>query len=242
MKNILHFIFLLLVTTTFSQSIVVVNYNGDTLNSKTYLAQGDGIGIDTAKLVTYMSQDISEDKEVTVTKYNLNKCEGTKNFFCWQVCYSEAITEMSPFLSPDKITMSPGTSDSSFSAYHMPEGETGNAKYRFVWKVKGETDTTFVDVEFKINGICETQSIKDNIAINFDIYPNPIKNELTITTSNVSAYKIEVVNILGEKVIHKTMVDKHSKINTSSLQNGIYFVRFFNNGDIIEVKKIVVSK
>lgn len=242
MKKLLPILLSFSIGAAIAQSIVITNYSGDTLNSGTYTVQGDEMDADTAKLITLMSSTIGQDQDVSVTKINLNKCNGTDNYFCWQQCYTSAITDMSPFLAPDKINMTPGTSDSSFSAYHLPAGQTGDADYRFVWRVKGESDSTYVDVKFKISGSCTTNSVNSKYVKNIKVYPNPTTNILNIENENSTNFKVEIINILGADVVNQTVVNNSkSAINTSNLKGGIYFVRVIEENQIVFSKKITIN-
>ena len=242
MKKLLLSFFTVCAITLLAQPVIVTNYSGDTLNSGTYLAIGDQMDIDTAKLITYLSNDFNENKDVSVSRYNLDKCDGTENYFCWALCYQPAITDMNPFLAPDKISMTPGLADSSFSAYHKPEGETGNAKYRFVWKVKGEADSVYVDVEFQITGSCEVQSLNEDNFSTINIYPNPANEIINIKTDKKDNYRVELVNILGKEVLNKNIQNSDfTTVNTSNFNPGIYFARIYSNNKLIESRKITVN-
>jgi len=73
---------------------------------------------------------------------------------------------------------------------------------------------------------------------NIILYPNPIKNSLRIDVkdnSNIS--KIEIVNLLGEKVyISKT---NYYTVNTSEFKKGVYFVNIYDNEKIVYSQKII---
>jgi len=67
---------------------------------------------------------------------------------------------------------------------------------------------------------------------NFDIYPNPAANEISInSTSQVKS--IEIFNLLGSKVFSKEIQNFESvqNLNISKLKEGRYFVKivFLNN-------------
>ena len=57
------------------------------------------------------------------------------------------------------------------------------------------------------------------------IYPNPAHNELNISLDNVS--RVEICDLLGRRILSETYPD--SKINVSSLQQGVYFVKIFTD-------------
>lgn len=84
----------------------------------------------------------------------------------------------------------------------------GNANLIFTWNVAG-----FVT------------SIRDNkLAGKIQMYPNPVRNELTInSTSDIR--KVIITNTLG-KVVGNVAYNSNKTINTSNLSKGLYFVTF----------------
>lgn len=76
------------------------------------------------------------------------------------------------------------------------------------------------------------------------IYPNPVKDELHFNT-NQSIAKVQLIDILGKTVLIST--DKTLNFNSlplpSSLSNGTYFIKLFdNNLQILTVQKIVLMR
>jgi hypothetical protein len=56
------------------------------------------------------------------------------------------------------------------------------------------------------------------------IYPNPVKNSLTIE-ANSAIDKIVVYSILGQEVISKSPKSSATTLQTSTLQRGTYIVK-----------------
>lgn len=91
-----------------------------------------------------------------------------------------------------------------------------------------------------------------NLAVNnidqfdFDLFPNPAKNQLTITFEDVEQPFILIHNALGQKmkrVSTANILKNNNKviINLSTFDNGIYFVDLYN-GKNISTKKFIVQK
>ena len=71
------------------------------------------------------------------------------------------------------------------------------------------------------------------------IYPNPVRNELTIET-NVSLYQIEVFDSLGRILGSIKPTKSVHTIDTSALPKGLYFIKVLNkDDDILKVQKIL---
>jgi len=60
-----------------------------------------------------------------------------------------------------------------------------------------------------------------NPILKTDIYPNPVKSELFINTSNYDNLKIKIYDVLGNLVFQKNEISKRS-INLRSLKKGVY--------------------
>jgi len=79
-----------------------------------------------------------------------------------------------------------------------------------------------------------TTAINEDIS-NLSVYPNPVKDVLTINGMYSSA---EIYDTYGKLVLSS---DAKQIINVSSLSNGVYFINI-NTKNIITVNKITVAK
>jgi hypothetical protein len=81
-----------------------------------------------------------------------------------------------------------------------------------------------------------------NNAFAVEIYPNPVSNNLTITTPTVSISSIEVFTVLGSHVVANTQInDNQAIINTDALSSGQYFVQIKANGSVVNRKFIKIN-
>jgi hypothetical protein len=90
----------------------------------------------------------------------------------------------------------------------------------------------------------ETLSTNFHNPTDIKFYPNPVIDELTITRKSTGINHIEVISIIGTKVIQKTW-NKESlttQLNVSTLKPGIYFVKLSNGKSQSIHQKIIVSK
>ena len=88
----------------------------------------------------------------------------------------------------------------------------------------------YVDIEETTTGI-----------ENFSVYPNPSVGMLTVASAKMDAYKIEVINVLGEVIFTRNGngVVKES-FDLSNYSSGLYFVKL-SNGRSESVQKVVVK-
>lgn len=81
--------------------------------------------------------------------------------------------------------------------------------------------------------------ISENVIENFTIYPNPAQDAVSINFDN--ANRLEALNLLGQIVYSENIEGMTSTImNTTSLVNGVYFVKLYT-GKGNGLHKLVVS-
>ncbi|MFN0189473.1 MAG: T9SS type A sorting domain-containing protein [Bacteroidia bacterium] len=109
------------------------------------------------------------------------------------------------------------------------------------------------------NNACGTSSIKTlNITMlncprigqdkidEIMLYPNPVKDELTLSwvTDAEEDLQVTCIDILGQQLMNKNYLSSEVasgiKINTSNFSNGVYFIRVVQ-GDIVRTRKFVVK-
>lgn len=71
------------------------------------------------------------------------------------------------------------------------------------------------------------------------IYPNPAKNNITITNSNFVINSVELYNISGQKVKSKIINSMQTNLNLSGLEKGIYILNINSNDTSIKRKVVI---
>ncbi|MBI2281024.1 MAG: T9SS type A sorting domain-containing protein [Bacteroidetes bacterium] len=97
-----------------------------------------------------------------------------------------------------------------------------------------DTSTDMIDM-------CEmtVTSVKKVTSTNkLNIYPNPAKDVVNIVYNGNEALNLEVTDITGKKIMSQTL--KTKTIDVTGLNQGLYFVRLYNqNNDFVQ--KLVVE-
>ena len=98
----------------------------------------------------------------------------------------------------------------------------------------GDIIPNFASIYFDFNPAivtetCNTEFVaalsNENFAFtNFNFYPNPVKDNLKISNNSIID-SIEIVSLLGQKIISKNVNALETEINLSELSSGIYFVK-----------------
>lgn len=72
----------------------------------------------------------------------------------------------------------------------------------------------------------------------FTISPNPVQNFLDLNFSNSIQGQIKISDATGKTLMQQSIDNHNSRIDTSTLPSGLYFMEFRNN-DAIAVKKFI---
>jgi photosystem II stability/assembly factor-like uncharacterized protein len=88
---------------------------------------------------------------------------------------------------------------------------------------------------FKLEGSLATASFE---ATSFTVYPNPANNNVTISTSVVDSYKLNVTDLTGKVVLEKSLSGIENTIDISSLSSGAYLFTL-NSDNKSETVKII---
>ena len=83
-------------------------------------------------------------------------------------------------------------------------------------------------------------SVEENVESTSCIYPNPVKDVLTITADDVK--RVVMYNSLGQIVKTIEANDDNLKIDVSDLENGMYFVNIIDNNENVITNKVAVNK
>lgn len=81
--------------------------------------------------------------------------------------------------------------------------------------------------------------IENTAKINFNIYPNPVINSLSINTEE-SIFEIGIYNILGHQIFSlQPNQNSNLQINTQAWSTGIYFLELTNKNGVKTTRKFV---
>lgn len=121
--------------------------------------------------------------------------------------------------------------------YTGPFSTVNNTKIKAI-AVNSNFTTSVVSLSTNIITSSETAESKDKY---YAIFPNPAKNTITLTNKNSGILNVAIVNLHGQKVFQKTMIENLNPIDLTSLPSGIYNIMIQSNKEIF-VEKIVITK
>ena len=124
-------------SSTAQLNVQITDAGGIVQNESTYVVYGDP-STSTMDIGMYSENLSSGNIVVNVKRYETGVQSGTKNFFCWGICYGAIDAGSQPlWISQDVVDMDPGVEYNNFHAYHQPEDLIGQSCYRYVWMRRG---------------------------------------------------------------------------------------------------------
>ncbi|MBL7912774.1 MAG: T9SS type A sorting domain-containing protein [Bacteroidia bacterium] len=120
------------------------------------------------------------------------------------------------------------------------------------YTVNPTTNTTYTVAATGVNSCTNVTSFVQNVSlctgsneivssIDFNLYPNPARNEVNLQFADNSLKLIEVYDILGKKVYSTKISDnKNLVINVTSFDNGIYTL-YIQSDNLNVTKKLIVE-
>lgn len=109
-------------------------------------------------------------------------------------------------------------------------------KGRIIGDKIGKAAFTYANDFF--NGTLANENDSDKNS--FEIFPNPILDEITIKTNYKNSLKIYIYNILGENIYTDNNFSATNKMIIPNLNKGIYIIKIANQKDqLLHIKKIV---
>lgn len=99
---------------------------------------------------------------------------------------------------------------------------TSDGTSTYYIKVQGYDEFEYGQFELTVG--CALADTSDLALYDIQFYPNPVKNNLTIK-ANEKIQNIAILNILGQQLINKKVLNNTTKLNTETLTKGTYFVK-----------------
>ncbi len=83
-------------------------------------------------------------------------------------------------------------------------------------------------------------SVHNDLGLKIQVFPNPVQHRLFVTGLENIKVQYSLTSMLGEVVIQG--VDLTDAIEVSTLENGVYFLRFTSGSDVVGITKIEVIR
>lgn len=129
---------------------------------------------------------------------------------------------------------------------HLPDkSATISARPEYAIRLANENTWEATTGYNKLNhtlNVTQALSVADITRINPVIYPVPANDELIVEMENISDFKVTLYNTLGQNfnISSNEIAGNKLSLNTQSLSDGVYLLRF-ENGNIVDTKRIIVK-
>ena len=84
----------------------------------------------------------------------------------------------------------------------------------------------------------DSESVEENVMNSVELFPNPAKEQLTLTNAYEGVSEVQIINSVGQ-IVKEFSFESTTTINISDLTSGVYFVKVL--GDNSVTKKLVVN-
>jgi len=174
------------------------------------------------------SNTVSDDVQITFAADDVNPtitCVGNQTVDAGSNHnYTVSGTEFDPTETSDNCNVASVINDfnntETLNGAVLPEGTT-----TVQWTVTDDAGNTEIcSFDISVNAFVGIKNIDKNTV---SIFPNPVKDFITVDISNYESdtnAKIQIMNILGKVVIEKNNIANKEKIDLSTLKNGIYII------------------
>jgi PKD repeat protein len=92
------------------------------------------------------------------------------------------------------------------------------------------SDTVYQQVTIFITGVEENDLSK------IEVFPNPVKDVVTINFNNVKTDKIVLTDVIGKELLTLTNNQDDTRINMAAYGAGVYFLNFYTDGKMVSYK------
>ena len=120
--------------------------------------------------------------------------------------------------------------------------EDGEGYYRIldeVGNVLVDGNGKFTDMTYSILSVEQGGYVGEMSASAYKVYPNPVKDVLTIKGENMS--QVVIYNSLGQMVKTIETNDDIVDVNVENFQNGMYFINIIDNNGRHTARKVIVE-
>lgn len=163
-----------------------------------------------------------------------------------QICVGELCYPPSVIVTPDSFLVKAGSIDSSFSGHILTPGDGIEndcyLEYTF-FDASNYSDSLRVRMWFVAEN---SVSVDENSTKISGVFPNPANNFVTVNYTNSGADEASfvIINMVGQVVKSTPLesINASQRIDISGLKSGVYFYSLQVNGQILEAKRLVVSK
>ena len=197
----------------------------------------DGSGAQTESIPFALSHYFKYNEAVTYLERNFNPGRKWDSIIMGQLNKGFPMVYSGASLTDGHAWVVDGYQDSSY--FHINWGWSGWNNGYFYFDNLNSGNGDFTNSQAAVINIFPKDyvSIDDHELKQFSLYPNPAKNYFTINNVN-NEFNVDIMNIKGMTI---KSVANNKVINTSGMDNGLYFVKI-TQGNMQRIIKLLILK
>ncbi|MFN6378371.1 MAG: T9SS type A sorting domain-containing protein [Flavobacteriales bacterium] len=175
----------------------------------------------------------------------ISEVDGSLNYFCWGVCFSETVD-----VSPASVAqaMTAGSINTSFYAHYKPQNNPGETIIQYCFfNNSNPTDETCHTVQYCVDVACILNVDENAPELELsELSPNPLKGlgSLQYNFKNQpNQAKIVIYNMVGQVVQETNINGKNGFIllNGEDFEAGMYLYSIIADGKVMATKRMMVN-
>lgn len=177
------------------------------------------------------------------------KGDFARSYLYMATCYEDQIASWTSF-STEALAILDGNSYPAYKTWYVqllltwctndPVSQKEIDRNNAVYTIQGNRNP-YIDHPEYADAVwgAATNVVKEKIALIVSIFPNPAKGEITVEAVNAKAEYLDIVNLIGNQVLHMPFNGERRAVDISTLKSGVYFVLITGNSFRNTTKLIV---
>lgn len=226
-----------------AQSILITDENNSPVSNDQVVVLHEEPGHSDILSHFDVKNNTSSSMDIMCKKKEVSLINGSTNSFCWAQCYPPFT-----YVSPTPITLGAGQSDTnSFLGEYYPNGNSGISTIAYTFFDGNNTnDSVRVIVEYAFNVVGLEELFARGDYSFSAAYPNPASASTSFDYELPAGGKayVSIMNLLGSEVKQLELSGLKGKatLNTSDLNEGVYFYTLYIGGQGLSTHKLVVKR
>lgn len=200
--------------------------------------------VDDEVIISYLEVTNNSDNPIDVKVRRIENylVPGSVNSFCWAgLCFTPETS-----VSPNVLTLEAGATSGldDFTGDYMPNGNSGISSITYEFFNAADSSNLATAIVFYSTSVGINENILDNIELS-NAYPNPANSfaSFDYDLNGVSDARLMIYNLLGSiiKEINITNNYGNVKVNTSDLDEGIYFYSLLVGNESLKTHKLIIK-
>jgi hypothetical protein len=185
------------------------------------------------------------DMNVRASRNVIQAVEGSINYFCWGVCFSETVN-----VSPASVAqaMPAGSVNTSFFAHYKPQNNPGETIIEYCFfNSANASDQTCHTVQYCVDVACLVNVDENTPELELsELSPNPLKGLGSLQynfRNQPSQAKLVIYNMVGQVVQETNIAGKNGFIllNGEDFDAGMYLYSIVADGKVMTTKRMMVN-